>query len=86
MLISLEAWHFEFAHSGFGDLRAALPIEARLKDRILGTDAAVDIVPRLAYVTFLANAQRLLPYFTARNIPFILQGDRWAIRTECCRV
>jgi glycosyltransferase involved in cell wall biosynthesis len=73
VLISLEAWHFGFAHPGFGDLRANLPIEERLKGRILGPEAAPDFVPRLAYVTFLGNAQRLLPYFKARRIPFILQ-------------
>ncbi len=72
-MISLEAWHFGFAHKGFGDLRATLPIEERLKSRILGPQDARDIVPRLAYVTFLGNAQLLLPYFTARQIPFILQ-------------
>jgi len=73
VLVSLEAWHFGFAHSGFGDLRASLPIEERLKSRILGPEVARDIVPRLAYVTFLGNAQRLLSYFEARRIPFILQ-------------
>lgn len=73
VLISLEAWHFGFAHRGFGDMRAALPLDNRLKSRILPPAVARDIVPRLAYVTFLGNAQRLLPYFKARRIPFILQ-------------
>jgi glycosyltransferase involved in cell wall biosynthesis len=73
VLVSMEAWHFGFAHAGLGDLRGALPLEERLKGRIVGLDRAQDLVPRLAYVTFLGNAQRLLPYFEARRIPFILQ-------------
>jgi hypothetical protein len=73
VLISLEAWHFGFAHAGFGDLRAILPIEERLKARILPFEQARGIVPRLAYVTFLGNAQRLMPYLETRRIPFILQ-------------
>jgi hypothetical protein len=73
VLISMEAWHFGFAHAGLGDLRADLPIDERLKRRIIAFDAARDLVPKLAYVTFLGNAQRLLPYFEARRIPFILQ-------------
>lgn len=73
VLVSMEAYHFDFAHAGLGDLAARLPIEERLKERIFGLEAARDLVPRLAYVTFLGNAQRLLPYFQARRIPFILQ-------------
>jgi glycosyltransferase involved in cell wall biosynthesis len=45
----------------------------RLKSRVMRLEAARDLVPKLAYVTFLGNAQRLLPYFEARGIPFILQ-------------
>jgi glycosyltransferase involved in cell wall biosynthesis len=73
VLVSMEAWHFGFAHAGFGDLRASLPIDERLKRRIIGFEAARNLVPKLAYVTFQLNAQRLLPYFEARRIPFILQ-------------
>ncbi len=73
VLISLQEWHFGLAHPGFGDMRATLPFDDRMKGRILGPEAARDMVPRLAYVTFLGNAQRLLPYFEARRIPFILQ-------------
>jgi len=73
VLVSLEAWHFGFAHAGLGDLRSQLPINERLKRRIIAFDAARDLVPKLAYITFLGNAQRLLPYFEARRIPFILQ-------------
>jgi glycosyltransferase involved in cell wall biosynthesis len=73
LLVSTEEWHFGFAHAGLGDLRADLPIDEELKRRIIALDAARDLVPKLAYVTFLGNAQRLLPYFEARRIPFILQ-------------
>jgi len=73
VLVSMEAWHFGFAHHGMGDLAAQLPIAESLKDRILTLDQAANLVPRLAYVTFLGNAQRLLPYFEKRRIPFILQ-------------
>jgi len=73
IVVSLKTSHFGFAHAGFGDLGASLPIEERLKGRIFGAEAASEIVPRLAYVTFLGNAQWLLPYFEARRIPFILQ-------------
>ena len=73
VLVSMEQWHFGFAHSGLGDLRANLPIDNGLKGRILAFDAARDLVPKLAYVTFLGNARQLLPYFEARRIPFILQ-------------
>jgi glycosyltransferase involved in cell wall biosynthesis len=73
VIVSLEASHFGFAHAGFDGLRASLPIEERLKDRVFGPDLATEIVPRLAYVTFLGNAQWLLPYFEARRIPFIFQ-------------
>jgi glycosyltransferase involved in cell wall biosynthesis len=72
-LITMQSWHFGFAHPGLGDLRASLPIDERLKRRITAFDEALDLVPKLAYVTFLGNAQRLLPYFEARRIPFILQ-------------
>lgn len=71
VLVSLETWHFNFAHAGFGDLRDAMG--KQFKHRIVGFEAARDLVPRLAYVTFLGNAQRLLPYFQGRKIPFILQ-------------
>ena len=63
VLVSTEEWHFGFAHAGLGDLRADLPIDEALKRRIITLDAARDLVPKLAYVTFLGNAQRLLPYF-----------------------
>jgi glycosyltransferase involved in cell wall biosynthesis len=73
VLVSTEAWHFGFAHAGLGDLRASLPVAEHLKRRIFGFEAARDLVPKLAYVTFLGNAERLLPYFEARQLPFILQ-------------
>ena len=73
VLVSIEALHFGFAHAGLGDLRATLPMAEQLKGRIIGFEAARDLVPKLAYVTFLGNAQRLLPYFEARRVPFILQ-------------
>lgn len=73
VVVSMEAWHHGFAHAGLGDLRTKLPIEERLKARIFDFRVMEDLVPRLAYVTFLGNAQRLLPYFEARKIPFVLQ-------------
>ncbi|WP_056698846.1 MULTISPECIES: glycosyltransferase family 4 protein [unclassified Aureimonas] len=73
VVVSLEAWHFDFAHRGMGDLKAQLPIAETLKSRILAFDKAANLVPRLAYVTFLGNAQRLLPHFEQRRIPFVLQ-------------
>jgi glycosyltransferase involved in cell wall biosynthesis len=73
LVVSLGSWHFDFAHAGFGDLRGALDWPDELQSKILDWESGADVVPRLAYVTFLANAQRLLPYFEARRIPFILQ-------------
>ena len=72
-LMSLEGWHHGFGHRGFGDLAASLPLPEAARTRIHGRAALGTIVPRLAYVTFLANARNLLVHFEQRRIPFILQ-------------
>lgn len=72
-LVSLEGWHHGYAHRGLGDLAASLPLPEATQRRSHGRDALDTVVPRLAYVTFLANAANLLAHFEQRRIPFILQ-------------
>lgn len=50
-----------------------LKVPDEFKARIYNFRDRNDIAGRLAYVTFLGNAHKLMPYFTARNLPFILQ-------------
>jgi hypothetical protein len=50
-----------------------LPIKAELKAQIIPFDEGLSIIARLAYVTFLGNAVRFLPFFEARQLPFIFQ-------------
>lgn len=72
-LLSLELWHGNLANETFTRALAALPIDAAHKTRIRRFSEGHGVTGRLAYVTFLNNATALLPYFTQRNLPFILQ-------------
>jgi glycosyltransferase involved in cell wall biosynthesis len=72
-LLSLEGWHLWVANDSFAELAESSPLAAAHPERVLRFEDGADIAARLAYVTFLGNAQRLLPYFKARSLPFILQ-------------
>jgi hypothetical protein len=71
--LSLEGWHLWVANDSFAELAESSPLAAAHPERVLRFEDGADIAARLAYVTFLGNAQRLLPYFKARSLPFILQ-------------
>jgi glycosyltransferase involved in cell wall biosynthesis len=72
-LVSLEAWHHRFAHPGFGKMAETLAVPDVAKGKILPINQESNLVPRLAYVTFLNNAWALFPHFKERDLPFILQ-------------
>jgi hypothetical protein len=73
ILLSLEGWHTNISNETFASARDAFPAEPAVRSRILRFQQGNDITGRLAYVTFLHNAAMLLPYFTQRGLPFILQ-------------
>jgi len=72
-VLSLEDWYTDVSNDSFADALAGLPLPDDLKQRIFPFRAAPDITAKLAYVTFLDNAARMLPYFEAKQLPFILQ-------------
>jgi hypothetical protein len=72
-LLSLEGWHAWIGNEGFEALLERFPINPDLKPRIVRFRTHANIIARLAYVTFLGNAIRLVPFFESRGIPFILQ-------------
>jgi glycosyltransferase involved in cell wall biosynthesis len=81
--LSLEGWHLWVENNHFEEHRAT--IDERFRSRVFQYTTHSDIATRLAYVTFLKNAVRLLPYFERRNIPFILQlypGGGFAVDIE----
>jgi hypothetical protein len=73
VLLSLESWHVCIGNETFAEALAALPVDPSVKSRICRFTEGNGIAGRLAYVTFLDNAVTLLPYFTERGLPFILQ-------------
>jgi glycosyltransferase involved in cell wall biosynthesis len=70
-VLSLEGWHLWLENRQFAELSAA--IDERFKSRVFSAMENPRIGARLAYVTFLGNAFRLLPLFESQNLPFILQ-------------
>jgi len=72
-VLSLEGWHTWIENESFEELLERFPVAPDLKSRIVPFRSHVNITARLAYVTFLGNAIRLMPYFESRDIPFILQ-------------
>jgi glycosyltransferase involved in cell wall biosynthesis len=72
-LLSLEGWQAWIGNESFGNLLERFPIDRTLKSRIVPFRTHANIVARLAYVTFLGNAIRLVAFFEGRGIPFILQ-------------
>jgi glycosyltransferase involved in cell wall biosynthesis len=72
-LLSLEGWQAWIGNESFERLLERFPIDSALKSRIVPFRTHANIVARLAYVTFLGNAIRLVAFFEARGIPFILQ-------------
>lgn len=72
-LLSLEGWHTWIGNESFEDLLDRFPVDPDLKPRIVQFRTHSNITARLAYVTFLGNAIRLVPFFESRGIPFILQ-------------
>ncbi|WP_354684166.1 glycosyltransferase family 4 protein [Cupriavidus necator] len=94
LLVTTEGWHSGFSNLDFPTQlsRSSLPAEA--KSRVLRFDEFPNVVPKLAYITFLNNADQLLPFLEERRIPFILQlypGGGFDLHTEAaderlCRV
>jgi Glycosyl transferase family 2 len=72
-LLSLEGWHTWIGNENFDDLLVKLPIPEQLKSRVGKFRLHAQMPAKLAYVTFIGNAIRLVPYFEARNLPFVLQ-------------
>jgi hypothetical protein len=72
-LLSLEGWHAWIGNQSFDELLENFPIDFDLKSRIVRFRTHANMTARLAYVTFLGNAIRLMPFFESRGIPFILQ-------------
>jgi len=84
-ILALEGGHLWIENNQLKENIDNAPFVSRYKERILNFREHHNITARLAYVTFLANAHRLLPYFQSRSIPFILQlypGGTFAIDQE----
>jgi hypothetical protein len=72
-LVSLEGWHLWVSNESFSTALQQLPLDPDLKKRIVPFSLGAGAIGRLAYVTFLANAASLVPYFEGRQLPFIFQ-------------
>ncbi len=72
-LLSLEGWHLWLSNEDFSAAVTKLAMNSEVKDRIVQFGAGLDAVARLAYVTFLGNAGKLMPFLEARQLPFIFQ-------------
>jgi len=72
-LVSTEGWHGWTSNQTFAAALDELTLDPDLKNRIVPFSAAATARGRLAYVSFLANAAALMPYFEARQLPFIFQ-------------
>jgi glycosyltransferase involved in cell wall biosynthesis len=72
-VLSLEGWHLWIENTRCNELAERFPVPSEKRRRLLSFTEGHDISAQLAYVTFLNNAHRLMPYFNARNLPFILQ-------------
>nr|WP_294567193.1 hypothetical protein [uncultured Rhodopila sp.] len=72
-LLSMEGWHLRYANGDFVTQLRQLSIRPDLKERIVPFSSGWDMIGRLAYVSFLGNATRLLSYFEKRQLPFIFQ-------------
>ena len=72
-VLTMEGSQLWIENTKFDDQIRALAISDDLKTRIHPFRSHHDIGAKLAYVTFLGNAFKLLPYFAARNLPFIVQ-------------
>jgi glycosyltransferase involved in cell wall biosynthesis len=73
ILITTEGWHSGYSNLGFSSQLSESSLPADSKPRVFQFDEFRNIVPKLAYITFLNNADQLLPYLEERRIPFILQ-------------
>lgn len=72
-LVSTEGWQAWVANQSFADALKQLAVDPALKQRIVPFGHAARASGRLAYVSFLGNAVALMPYFEARQLPFIFQ-------------
>ncbi|MGX5843485.1 hypothetical protein ACWGTI_22450 [Mesorhizobium sp. ArgA1] len=72
-LISLEGWGAWLRGRTFLEELAGSTFDLNAKSRIFTMNSAPQTSGRVAYVTFLNNAVALLPHFTDRRLPFILQ-------------
>ncbi|NPT42352.1 hypothetical protein GNZ12_13725 [Paraburkholderia sp. 1N] len=73
LLLSTEGWHGAYSNLGFAEQLANSGLPEAVKRKIRPFSAFPSIVPKLAYITFLANAWQIYPYLVDRKIPFILQ-------------
>ncbi|MDQ0140079.1 hypothetical protein [Cupriavidus necator] len=85
LLLTTEGWHSAFSNSTFDKHLAESSFPDAVKKRILKFSEFPNIVPKLAYVTFLHNLWQVFPYFKERSIPFILQlypGGRFELNSS----
>ncbi|MBB3006213.1 glycosyltransferase family 4 protein [Cupriavidus alkaliphilus] len=73
ILLTTEGWHGGYSNLGFSSQLSESNLPAEAKSRIFKFDELRNIVPKLAYITFLNNADQLLPYLEERAVPFVLQ-------------
>lgn len=84
-LLSLEGWNLWIDNSSFVDNKRKQQSTVGLDLRIYDFKKKYEMGARLAYITFLGNASRLLPYLEERKLPFILQlypGGGFAVDQE----
>ena len=72
-LVSLEGWHGGAGNLSYDEMLKKSTLPDKVKQKIIRFSCEKIVVPKLAYITFLNNAVRLLPYLTERKIPFVLQ-------------
>lgn len=72
-VLTMEGSQLWIENTKISDHLERMDIPELHKKRIFDFRSSHDIAARLAYVTFLGNAHKLLPYFEARRLPFILQ-------------
>src|SRR5215207_4486894 len=72
-LVSLEGWHLWVSNENFDSHIEKLSMDRPAKERIERIADVDNIAARLAYVTFLGNAIRLIDFFELRKLSFIFQ-------------
>ncbi|UXN58947.1 hypothetical protein [Phyllobacterium zundukense] len=72
-VLSMEGSQLWIENSKIGEHIEKLDLDSKYKSRISSFRDGHKIGGKIAYITFLGNAYKLLPYLTARGLPFILQ-------------